>query len=292
MNEVVTPLVSIVIPTYNHAHLLRKALSSIYGQTYKNWEVIIVDNHSRDNTDEIVKEFQHLNLKLLKINNNGVIGASRNMGIRHASGEWVAFLDSDDLWAPNKLEVCIANAHDNIDLIYHDLDIIREQPARFERKTLLVKQVKSPVTIDLLLGGNVICNSSVVVRKQLLDQIGGINENENIVGAEDFSTWLRISKLSERFHYIPVVLGSYLMHSQGNSQRNMSTPTRLACNEFLHLLTKQQLLRFESNLRLMNAKHECTKTNCRAAINDLLYCIWHGNLTIKLKSIQIIFTCW
>ncbi len=94
-------LVSVVIPTYNHARFLGRALQSVMDQTYKNWEVIIIDNHSQDNTDEIVEAFKDPRITLLKIHNNGVIAASRNMGIRAAKGEWIAFLDSDDHWYPN-----------------------------------------------------------------------------------------------------------------------------------------------------------------------------------------------
>ena len=90
------PLVSIVIPTYNHANYLSKALQSVLDQTYKNWEAIVIDNHSTDDTNEVINRYVDPRIKYLKIHNCGVIAKSRNVGIQTAKGEWIAFLDSDD----------------------------------------------------------------------------------------------------------------------------------------------------------------------------------------------------
>ena len=100
------PLISIVIPTYNHAVFLNRALISIIKQEYENWEVIVVDNHSDDHTEEVVYSFENPKIKLFKIRNNGVIGLSRNYGIKNALGKWIAFMDSDDVWYPSRLSAC------------------------------------------------------------------------------------------------------------------------------------------------------------------------------------------
>ena len=107
MSGLNNPLISIVIPTYNHAHFLHDALLSVIAQTYQNWEAIVIDNHSNDNTDQVVHSFGDARIKLLKVHNQGIIATSRNMGIKKAKGEWVAFLDSDDLWYPKKLELAV-----------------------------------------------------------------------------------------------------------------------------------------------------------------------------------------
>jgi glycosyltransferase involved in cell wall biosynthesis len=86
------PVISVVIPTYNRANDLKRALKSVQVQTFTNWEVLIVDNHSVDNTDQVVSDFNDSRIKLFKIHNNGVIAASRNVGIREASGAYIAFL--------------------------------------------------------------------------------------------------------------------------------------------------------------------------------------------------------
>jgi glycosyltransferase involved in cell wall biosynthesis len=120
------PLISVVIPTYNHAHFLRFALQSVIEQTYQNWEIIIIDNHSSDNTDEVLKQFDFYNLRIFKINNNGIIGVSRNVGIKAAKGDWIAFLDSDDIWYKEKLKKSVDAILDNpnINVICTDIVLI------------------------------------------------------------------------------------------------------------------------------------------------------------------------
>ena len=115
------PLISVVIPTYKHAHLIGRALKSVINQTYTNWEIIVVDNHSPDETDQVVQSFLDSRIRLLKIHNKGIIATSRNMGIREAKGEWIAFVDSDDWWVSNKLQECVAHITKDVDLIYHEL---------------------------------------------------------------------------------------------------------------------------------------------------------------------------
>jgi glycosyltransferase involved in cell wall biosynthesis len=285
MNASNNPLVSIVIPTYNHAHFLEYALQSVLDQTYTNWEVIIIDNHSQDDTDEVVGRFENSKVKLLKIHNNGVIAASRNMGVNVAKGEWIAFLDSDDRWTPNKLQVCLANFNENAELIYHDLQIVRDHHDIFQRKKVKSRQLKSPVLIDLLVNGNVISNSSVIVRKRLLDQIGGIDENSKMIAAEDYNVWLRAAQITNHFFYIPEILGFYFQHNQGISRQDMSIPSRYACSEFIHTLNSQQKLKMESNLRYMAGRFAFVSGDFRNARKDLLFCLYFGNLFIKLKSI-------
>ena len=107
-----SPLISVVIPTYNHAEFLKVAISSVLAQTYQNFEIVIVDNHSNDHTREVVVSFSDDRIHLHKINNNGIIAASRNLGIDHAEGDWIAFLDSDDYWYPTRLQ-CLVDSMDS-----------------------------------------------------------------------------------------------------------------------------------------------------------------------------------
>ena len=96
-------LITIVIPTYNNDLLLQKSISSVVNQTFDNFELLIIDNHSADKTSEIILNLMMQDLSH-KISNNGVISKSRNLGIKLAQGEWIAFLDSDDIWYPKRLE--------------------------------------------------------------------------------------------------------------------------------------------------------------------------------------------
>ena len=119
------PLISIIIPTFNRQHKISKAIDSVINQTSNNWEAIIVDNNSNDGTRELVKKYKDKRIKFFEINNKGVISKSRNYGINKSSGEFIAFLDSDDWWSPNKLNFVNRAILAGKKFIYHNHYIVR-----------------------------------------------------------------------------------------------------------------------------------------------------------------------
>ena len=152
MNSDSTPLVSVIIPTFNHANLLGKALESVINQTYGNWEAIVVDNQSTDETNQVIGKFKNSRIQYLKISNGGIIAKSRNLGINVAKGEWIAFLDSDDWWTKDKLEICLKNVDEKIDFIYHKLEIIYDNAnSYFKTKKNIGRQLNKPILEDLLI---------------------------------------------------------------------------------------------------------------------------------------------
>jgi len=204
------PLVSIVIPTYNRAFCIDRAISSVINQTITDWELIVVDNNSTDNTDEVINSFLDERISITKVDNNGIVATSRNLGVKLAKGTFVAFLDSDDWWVPEKLEIALHQLELGSDLIYHDLYKISKIPAAVKKHQRIASRVlSSPVFTDLLTNGNTIWNSSVVVRRHFLEEIGGFSEEKDLVGSEDFDGWLRISKLTDKFERLESVLGYY-----------------------------------------------------------------------------------
>src|SRR5947207_12701130 len=96
------PLVSVIMPAYNRAYLIDKSIESVLNQTYRRLELIVIDNYSEDDTESVVKSFAERDprLKYFKYANHGLVAASRNAGIDAATGQYLAFLDSDDLWLP------------------------------------------------------------------------------------------------------------------------------------------------------------------------------------------------
>ena len=120
------PEVSIIIPTYNKGEYIGKCLQSVIDQTFTDWEAIIVNNFSEDNTVDIVKGFNEPRFHLINFKNHGVIAASRNRGIRSAKGKYIAFLDSDDWWYPKKLEI-VLKYFNKADVVYHDLDFYTQK---------------------------------------------------------------------------------------------------------------------------------------------------------------------
>lgn len=111
--EMVDGLVSIIMPSWNTGKFIGESIQSVLNQTYKNWELIIVDDCSTDNTDEIVASFNDERIRFFRNDKNSGAALTRNRAIRKARGEWVAFLDSDDLWMPKKLEKQIAFMKEN-----------------------------------------------------------------------------------------------------------------------------------------------------------------------------------
>lgn len=215
------PLVSVVIPTYNRAGDLALALASVARQTYPHLEVLVVDNHSTDDTAGVVSRMNDPRMRLLSIHNHGVIAASRNLGIREAAGEFVAFLDSDDLWAPDKLERCMACLA-SADVAYHDMEVLIRRRELRARRRFDTRQLQSPVYKDLLVNANTLPTSSVVVRTALLRAVGGFTEDVGIIAGEDYDLWLRLARVTERFRRVDGTLGSLTRaHDNQSSARRM-----------------------------------------------------------------------
>ena len=225
MTYPVLPLVSVVIPSYNHAHFLSRALQSVQRQGWTNWEVLVVDNHSTDNTDEVMQAWVGDRMRLLKIRNDGLIAASRNMGVREARGEWIAFLDSDDWWTDDKLECSMRAALAGADVVYHDLTIVGADVRPWAWKRARSRTVPHPAYRDMIKNGSPLPNSSVVLRKSRIDAIGGLCEERELVGWEDFDAWLRLAKSGCRFER---VLGSHGYYWVGGG--NISNPRRTLAN--------------------------------------------------------------
>lgn len=161
---------------------------------------MICDDGSTDNTTEVVAGFSNdLNIKYIKIANTGRPAIPRNLGIANAKGKYIAFLDSDDWWHENKLQLAFEYLENGADLVYSDFYRVKSLT---EKQIVKVRDLKDNITIDLLKNGNAICNSSVVVRKSILDEVGFFNEGKEYIAWEDFDLWLRISKTTNRFVHI------------------------------------------------------------------------------------------
>jgi len=201
------PAVSIIIPTFNRKDQLRVCLKSLQGQTFKNFEVIVCDDGSTDDTKDVINDFNGiLNLIYIKDKNFGGPAMPRNNGLQKAKGNIIAFLDSDDWWYPSKLEVALPFLSE-YDLVYHDLDIFNSQQ---KHKGIAKGRVlNNKITKDLIINGNGINNSSVLVKKKIIDLVGNITTDKNLIAVEDYDYWIRISQVSNRFKYINKSLGAY-----------------------------------------------------------------------------------
>ena len=182
------PLVSVIIPTYNRAWILREALDSVQAQTFKNIEVIVVDDGSSDDTLGLLEDYGN-SIQRLQQKNQGV-SAARNRGIAAARGTYVAFLDSDDLWLPDKLAVQIAFFQSNPQaLICQTEEIWIRKGRRVNPKKR--HQKPSGMIFEPSLELCLVSPSAVMLKRSLVDEIGGFDEN--LPACEDYDLWLRIS---------------------------------------------------------------------------------------------------
>lgn len=212
--------VSIVIPTYNHAHFLGRALQSVLDQTYTHWEALVIDNHSQDNTDEVVKSFSDPRIRLFKIHNHGVIAASRNLGMREASGEWIAFLDSDDYWYPGKLEILMAAAaaEDAYDVLSND-ELMVDIKTGAKQLSQCGPYQKDFYKV-LLVEGNRLSPSAAMVRREFLVRNSlAFDESQDYATVEDYDFWLNLARCGARFKFVHEVLGEYVIHETNSSIR-------------------------------------------------------------------------
>ena len=209
-----SPAVSIVVPTFNHAQFLHQALASVVAQTFQNWEAIIVNNFSTDDTIKIVESFGEKRFRLINFRNDGVIAASRNEGIRQSNGSVIAFLDSDDLWYPNKLEHCMPAFDAHADVVCHGENWISNN---MHPRQILYGPQKNAQYARLLYRGNCVSTSATLVRKDLLIEVRGFSTELEYITAEDYDLWLKLAHRKSRFAFIPEILGEFRQHQLGAS---------------------------------------------------------------------------
>ncbi len=198
------PRVSVIIPVYNGAATIERALKSVFAQTFTDFEVICVDDGSTDPTRAIVEQYARDygdRVKLVEQANRGP-SAARNHGVRRSSGEYIAFLDADDVWMPRKLELTVAAMLDDPDaaLVYSDTIVANEAGEEVRRLPTRPDAAHAPSMDDLLAQIWPITPSMVVTRREAFDRAGGFCEQ--LISAEDIHFWL-LMREQGHFIYIP-----------------------------------------------------------------------------------------
>jgi glycosyltransferase involved in cell wall biosynthesis len=214
---------SVVIPAYNASEFIKDTLDSIKNQTYKNYEVLVTIDGSIDNTENVLKEYKKINpgfpLDYTKQKNSGV-SIARNNAISRATGDYIAFLDQDDLWLPHKLEktVKLLNSNIEIDVLYHKAAEIGWGGVNVFLGT---RALKEPVYLDLLFNGGKIGISTAVVKRDKLLAVKGFSPN--FFYSEDYDLWLRLARQGANFYFLPDLLSKYIWqeNSGSNKVKNM-----------------------------------------------------------------------
>jgi glycosyltransferase involved in cell wall biosynthesis len=199
------PQVSVIIPTYNRAHLLSRAIKSVLNQTFQDFEIIIVDDASTDDTDKLVASFHDNRIRYIQHEKNRGGGAARNSAITQAQGDYIAFLDSDDEWLPEKLEKQMKffeNAPATLGLVAAGALDIRENIPYQKYIPMLRGNLAQRILIDNCVG----LNGIVLVRKECFSKVGLFDEN--LRGSEDWDLWIRIAQHYE-VDFTPDILLRY-----------------------------------------------------------------------------------
>lgn len=187
-------LISVIIPTYNNAQFIRDAIDSVLSQTYKNYEILVIDDGSTDNTKEIIEKYNGKRIKYIYQENKG-LAAARNTGIKASTGELVAFLDSDDMWLPEKLErqISIINGFPNVGLVgcgYYGID----ESGKRVKETKGRDYPDKELLLNNLMMRNVVTGSGsgVLAKKECFNKAGLFDESFR--STEDRDMWYRILK--------------------------------------------------------------------------------------------------
>ncbi len=203
------PRVSVIIPSYNCASYLGRAIDSARAQTYKDCEILIVDDGSTDNTKDVAMQYGR-KVTYLYQQNRGV-SAARNHAISKSSGELLAYLDADDMWYPEKLErqVAFLDAHQDCGMVHSEMSVINEQDeilhVRFYEETK--RSVPQGHCIQQLLMRCHIQPLTVVERRRSFDRVGGFDER--LLVAEDYLHWIMIAAEGQAVGYLAEPLGKY-----------------------------------------------------------------------------------
>lgn len=197
----IIPSVSVIIPTFNRSSLLNRSISSVLDQTYQDFEIIVVDDASSDNTENVVRSLVDPRIRYIKHDTNRGGSAARNTGIKVALGEFIAFQDSDDEWLPEKLEKqmkILASAPTHVGVVY--TGFWRIQGDNREYIPSVEQQVKEGNIHRELLKGNFVTTQAVIVKKECFQKAGMFDES--LPRLQDWELFLRIAKLYE-FRYVP-----------------------------------------------------------------------------------------
>ncbi len=259
-----TPLVSVIVPTYNRADMVKRAIQSILDQSFDNYEILIIDDASTDNTEETIKKMDNDKIVYVGLEKNVGQCRARNIGIRKAKGKYIGFLDSDDEWMPTKLEkqLRIFNQTDDPDLGavytgYLEIDEIKKKHAVKNgnfRKGKLYK--------DFLSGFCPATPTMFLVKKEALDKVEGFDEN--LPTFVDYDLWLRIAKLNYSFDYVPEPLIRKYEHQGHQMAKDINK--RLAGLDILFDKWGEQMLQVSGK----KSFHKFRKAKIEALVRSVL----------------------
>jgi glycosyltransferase involved in cell wall biosynthesis len=246
-----SPLISIVIPSYNQAKYIAYNLDSILAQTYSNFEVIFIDDGSKDNTAEILKSYSEKDSRIKYFyQNNSERAVARSHGISKANGKYICLVDSDDTWLPHKLETQLAVMENDPEIILCYAPVNRIDPENKPLKNAPRQQKGySGLIYKHLLMRNFIPSVTPMIRASVLKNIG--EQVTDFIPYEDWDFWLRLSRCG-KFHHIKEALGNYRLHPQQSVQNVKASRIEEVTIKVLDANTQEFLLEHAECLNFLD----------------------------------------
>ncbi len=213
------PFFSVIIPAYNAEKFIEKTLLSVINQSFLNFEIVVTNDGSTDNTQDVVekfiKKYPNFYIKIINQSNKGIASA-RNAAINGSNGLYLAFLDADDIWYSDKLKKSynILTNQRHIDVLYHNEVEINNG----KRKVVNYSKVEFPQYFNLLLNGNCLSTSATIVKASSSKLVNGFTENEIFNSAEDYEYWLKLANCNQLIFHNNEILGEY--HRRASSISN------------------------------------------------------------------------
>lgn len=216
-----SPLVSVIMPAYNAERYIAQAIESVIAQSYKNWELIIVDDGSTDNSAAIIKGYCEQQSKIVYLHqSNGKQGKARNLGISRSKGVYIAFLDADDLWTAEKLQFQIScfNERQELDLLFSQGHFLHEQTT--SNFNVEIKATWNLSDLESFINGNKIPIASVMLKKKAILKVGGFSISNNTQFGEDYLLWLKLLSTNHIFSSVNQRLFYYRIHGKQATKNN------------------------------------------------------------------------
>lgn len=266
---------SVIIPTYNSEFFILKTLRSVKKQIFKNFEILIIDDGSSDNTVPLINKFileNKIRIKLLKQKNSGGPASPRNLGIKNSEGEWICFLDSDDYWFANKLNDIYLDLKNN-----KNLDVITSNEIMIYKrklKKLIYGPLSKNLYLDLLRNGNKLSTSATCVKKNFLIEKKIYFLEDNIFSSvEDYDFWLQIAKNGGNFKFLNRFHGLYLLNEQSISK-----------NRILHFQNTRNVV--NKHFSQLNEKNQNILMFCKIKIRIFKSFLF---ISIKERNFKLLF---
>ena len=268
---------SIIVPCYNASSHIERCIKSIRKQTFKNFEVIFIDDCSSDKTLELLKKYQRLNsnFKIMRTPLNSGPGAARNIGLRNASGKYVCFLDSDDCWFSKKLEVMFYNTQKFKEEIFCHNELCFLNSKLLKRLNYFIKDQN--YYEHLLMKGNQLSTSATVVKLNFINNKKiFFNENKSHFSVEDYDYWLKLTFFGAKIRFINKYLGIYNLHNL-----NISMEHKMHRNNVLNVIHDHSF----NIQKISQKKHSVwTEASLRIYLSDIKVQI--KNLSLDYQIIK------